>query len=245
MNEQQDSETDCRWLAYELHDGLLQWIIGARMNVDALLSQTGERTGASPRSDHDEPASLQFEQKEPGASARPLTRSQEQLSEILGNLESALEEGRELIEFLEQQDAARDVDFVASLASFVDRVQFEAQENQQTIEVNWADPPWPRIAARTTWNLLRLCQQALRNALQHAGRCEIAIECSWMNSDTLDLQIRDSGRGFELASADRSGHYGLASMRHRAKLIGAKLTIESEVGTGTTIRIELNTQQSM
>jgi two-component system, NarL family, sensor histidine kinase UhpB len=52
--------------------------------------------------------------------------------------------------------------------------------------------------------------------------------------------IEDDGVGFdpELASATTT-HIGLPGMRERAAIAGGELTIESQPGSGTTIRVKL------
>jgi signal transduction histidine kinase len=58
----------------------------------------------------------------------------------------------------------------------------------------------------------------------------------------LCAELQDDGRGFApgvLEPGDLSDHHGLASMRARAERLGARLTIESSPGTGTTLRVHL------
>lgn len=202
---------DHRWLAYELHDGLLQWLVSARMNVDTTLSQV----------DADKDV------------------LREKLTTTQNFLESALEEGRELIGFLETQESTA-VDFSATLHAFVERIRFDVAEQEQEIVLRSDERPWPDLPQRSAWNLMRVVQQAVRNTIQHAGACTIHIDRGWHDPTTLLLQVSDSGRGF---SGDpqptRPGHFGLASMQHRVNLIGGRLHIRSAPGEGTTARIEI------
>ncbi|HVO70784.1 MAG TPA: ATP-binding protein, partial [Aggregatilineaceae bacterium] len=55
-------------------------------------------------------------------------------------------------------------------------------------------------------------------------------------SGTVELRIRDNGVGFAL-DAVPPGHLGLGIMRERAESIGAKLTVDSQVGRGTLVEI--------
>jgi signal transduction histidine kinase len=54
----------------------------------------------------------------------------------------------------------------------------------------------------------------------------------------LHIFIQDWGTGFDPAKADRSRH-GLEGIRERAKLLGGKATIDSTVGGGTRIVVEI------
>ena len=49
------------------------------------------------------------------------------------------------------------------------------------------------------------------------------------------MRVRDDGKGIEpklLSHDGREGHFGLRGMRERAKLIGGKLTVWSELTAG-------------
>jgi len=80
--------------------------------------------------------------------------------------------------------------------------------------------------------LLGIVQEALTNALKHAGASIIDVGL-WSHGGVVSLSIHDNGAGFDPAIA-RNG-VGLASMRERADRIGATLTIASEPGSGTEV----------
>jgi signal transduction histidine kinase len=89
------------------------------------------------------------------------------------------------------------------------------------------------------YNLLRIAQEALANALRHSGArtIEVSVESS---AESLDLAIKDDGAGMAVPADNVSdGHYGLLGMRERARLIGAGLKIESKPGGGTTVRVRM------
>ena len=89
-------------------------------------------------------------------------------------------------------------------------------------------------------NLLRIGQEALTNALKHAGSERMEIELDYGDS-ALVLRIRDFGRGFDRESAQgpEQGHFGLSGMAERAQRIGGTLTVSSEPGRGTVIEATL------
>jgi len=56
------------------------------------------------------------------------------------------------------------------------------------------------------------------------------------------LRVRDDGAGMDqtvISDQERKGHYGLPGMRERAKLIGGKLVVWSEVGSGTEVELRI------
>ena len=55
----------------------------------------------------------------------------------------------------------------------------------------------------------------------------------------LVLEVRDDGVGFDPdAAVVRSRRLGLTSMEERAQRLGGQLTLRSEPGAGTTVRLE-------
>jgi PAS domain S-box-containing protein len=79
----------------------------------------------------------------------------------------------------------------------------------------------------------RICQEALSNVGKHAvaGQAAIDLRCE---PGSVELRIRDDGRGFDLDKSPTS-HTGLNIMRERAASIGAVLSIRSRPGHGTEI----------
>ncbi len=90
--------------------------------------------------------------------------------------------------------------------------------------------------------IFRITQEALHNALQHADASEIAVRLT-RYPDHLRLTVTDDGRGIaggvEPARFVAQGHFGLAGMRERAAMIGAKLEVQSAVDYGTVVILEL------
>jgi signal transduction histidine kinase/ligand-binding sensor domain-containing protein len=87
--------------------------------------------------------------------------------------------------------------------------------------------------------IYKIAAEALRNAFRHsqAGRVEVEIR---YDSPQFRLRVRDDGKGIDpgiLSSHGSEGHYGLPGMRERAKLIGGKLAVWSEVDAGTELEL--------
>jgi signal transduction histidine kinase len=87
----------------------------------------------------------------------------------------------------------------------------------------------------------RIAAEALRNACRHAQAKQIEVELRY-DKEQFRLRVRDDGKGIDPAVLSRQeieGHYGLPGMRERAKLIGGKLVIWSEVDTGTEVELRI------
>jgi signal transduction histidine kinase len=86
--------------------------------------------------------------------------------------------------------------------------------------------------------LLRIVQEATRNAVRYSRAKEIAMEIVYLESGRIRVQMRDDGCGFDPEIASReSGHWGLKTMRERAEQVGGELRILSAPGHGTSIEI--------
>ncbi len=83
--------------------------------------------------------------------------------------------------------------------------------------------------------LYRVTQEALRNAIRHAGARAIAIHVA-ADARAVSLTIADDGRGFDVAAAEaaRTG-LGLFVMQERLALVDGALTIDSAPSAGTRI----------
>jgi signal transduction histidine kinase len=87
--------------------------------------------------------------------------------------------------------------------------------------------------------IYRLATEALRNAFRHAAAKNVEVEIRY-DSKYFRLRVRDDGKGIpsDVLSGDgRQRHYGLPGMRERAKLVGGKLTIWTELDSGTEIEL--------
>lgn len=94
------------------------------------------------------------------------------------------------------------------------------------------------LPEETALGLYRIAQEALNNVSRHAGSDHAEIRLD-LKSHPAILEIIDQGKGFEaVADLSRTGHFGLIGMRDRAKEIGWKLSVESQPGGGTCIRIQ-------
>ncbi|HEY0797250.1 MAG TPA: sensor histidine kinase [Acidisarcina sp.] len=85
----------------------------------------------------------------------------------------------------------------------------------------------------------RIAIEAMRNAFRHSGARQIEVGLRYDGAQ-FRLRIRDDGKGIDrrvLARDGRAGHFGLAGMRERAKIMGGKLTIWSEHNSGTEVEL--------
>jgi signal transduction histidine kinase len=87
--------------------------------------------------------------------------------------------------------------------------------------------------------IYRIAGESLRNAFRHGQAQQVEVEIRY-DREQLRLRVRDDGKGIDpavLSGHAPEGHFGVAGMRERAKLIGGKLTIWSEIGAGTEVEL--------
>lgn len=96
--------------------------------------------------------------------------------------------------------------------------------------------PDSRVSVPVENELLRILQEALTNVDRHAAAEHVDVVWDVRGGD-FELVVTDDGRGFESAKGVRDSAYGLVGMRERADVIGARLLIDSNPGSGTTVRV--------
>ena len=105
--------------------------------------------------------------------------------------------------------------------------------------------------------LYRICQEALNNIAKHARARKVEIELQYEAGEVVDgnltaakagtlqqiavrsveMHIRDDGAGFDTSEASAPGHYGLGMMYERAEAVRAQLTVASQPGHGSEVRL--------
>lgn len=94
------------------------------------------------------------------------------------------------------------------------------------------------LAEHVETALYRITQEALQNVTKHAGASLVGVRLV-CDTDRAVLEVTDDGSGFDRhqISARESTSYGLAGMRERAELVGARLEVSSRIGGGTTVKV--------
>ncbi len=82
----------------------------------------------------------------------------------------------------------------------------------------------------------RIAQESVENVLHHASARHLRVELK-ISEGEIQLDIADDGLGFDPAQDYGAGHYGLAGMRERAQLVGARLAVNSQPGVGTQLHL--------
>lgn len=89
--------------------------------------------------------------------------------------------------------------------------------------------------------LYRATRELLANINKHAGATTISVGLC-RSGERVVLTVADDGKGFDPSTVAQSvaeGHIGLASLQVRIEAMGGSMTISSEAGFGTQVRVML------
>jgi PAS domain S-box-containing protein len=85
-------------------------------------------------------------------------------------------------------------------------------------------------------HLYRIVQEALTNVARHARARTVVVRLA-RRGDVVVLSVRDDGIGFDPEAVEPGDRLGLVTMRERAAIMGASLTIASRPRRGTELRV--------
>lgn len=87
--------------------------------------------------------------------------------------------------------------------------------------------------------LYRVLQEAISNVVRHADASRLVIRLR-QNGERILAEADDDGRGFVVEEVDvLAGRLGILGMRERAASVGARVEIQSELGEGTRVNVDL------
>lgn len=94
------------------------------------------------------------------------------------------------------------------------------------------------VPQQAATSIYRIAQEALRNVSKHAGKTHVKVSLSGKGK-LLQLKVADSGVGFDQDADAPAGSLGMISMQERARLAGGELKVQSALGRGTTVIVEV------
>ena len=118
----------------------------------------------------------------------------------------------------------------SAIRQFVEQI---AGGTSTAIDSAIKETPYP-LPMEVEYGLLRICQEAVVNALRHAKAGKIRIELTYQPAG-VRLSVQDDGRGFDARASSGAGGFGLLGMQERATRVGVKLEVRSQPGAGTHI----------
>jgi len=202
-------EDERKRVARELHDDTAQALVSLGMDIGSLTVATGQL----PR------------------------EVRKRLKELRSRTSDILQGVRSLSQAL-RPPMLEELGLLAALQELtndlVDQYGIDAQfQLQGTIR---RFPPDAELA------LFRIAQEALNNVVKHTRATKAAVRVNF-SPTKVKLTITDNGQGFEfhevMNNLAYSGKLGLMGMQERARLLGSTLDVQSQLGKGTTVALEV------
>jgi signal transduction histidine kinase len=158
------------------------------------------------------------------------------LGELRGITASLLEEVRRLARGL-RPSVLDDLGLAAALERYAADY---TQAHGIAVDVVAPDLALARLPAEVETALYRIAQETLTNVLKHAAAKAVSLVVR-RESSGVHLTVEDDGRGFDndaLLQAPGTGiGLGLLDIRERAALLNGSVTLESRLGSGTTVHV--------
>ena len=176
--------------------------------------------------------SLQLEVAKNTLTTQP-EAAQERLLRAKNLAQEGINEARRSVRALRPQ-ALESSDLITALRQLINKMVSGAEIDAEILVEGQPIALNPEIEVE----LFRIAQEALTNTLRYAGASEICIQLIY-ETDTIHLQIKDNGIGFNVRSQANIG-FGLMGMRERCDRLNCNLIINSAVGEGTTIIVTVS-----
>jgi len=114
---------------------------------------------------------------------------------------------------------------------------------RHVVEVEFYSENVPKnLPSEISLCLFRVLQEALQNAVKYSGVRKFLVSLKTAFNE-VQLSVHDSGCGFDPEKAISGHGLGLTSMKERMKLVDGRLSIESKLEHGTTIRAWVSLSQ--
>jgi two-component system sensor histidine kinase ComP len=217
-------EREQRRLAHELHDSALQQLLG--ISYQLVESRRVASNGLAP-----------------GEKLAPaLEASRQEILGVVGQLRRLIGELRPA--------GLKELGLSAALEGYAARLERKGGPGAPQIHLD-LDGSGTGLEEAVAICLFRVAQEGLRNALRHAGAGHIYLslhlppsfspDAEGEQEEGVTLSVCDDGCGFRvperLSELARSDHFGLVGMAERVGWAGGQLTVNSQPGAGTEVRV--------
>jgi signal transduction histidine kinase len=170
----------------------------------------------------------------------PAGEPKQKLDDAIDQAAQAITEGRDAVQGLRSSTTVTNdlASAITALGTELARSELNPNAAEFHVEVEGTPRDLHPILRDEVY---RIAGEALRNALHHAQAERIEVEIRY-DERQLRVRVRDDGKGIDpklLNEDGRAGHYGLGGMRERAKLMGGKLAVWSELDSGTEVELRI------
>lgn len=156
-----------------------------------------------------------------------------EIKDLKKMVRNALYEVRRIIYDLRPM-ALDDLGLVPTLKKYLQTTE----EYHKKIKINFSNiRDEKRLPSKYEVALFRLIQESVQNALKHADATEIKVKLE-IDRTKVIVVVKDNGKGFNM-NEKKKDSFGLIGMRERVELLEGELSIDSKVGVGTIVIIQI------
>lgn len=164
---------------------------------------------------------------------RGATEAFEEIRNLKVMVRSALYEVRRIIYDLRPM-ALDDLGLIPTLKKYLKTIE----EYHESTKIEFATiGKETRLPSKYEVALFRLVQESVQNALKHAEASNIAVKVE-LRRDQIIVLVKDNGKGFD-KNQKKEESFGLIGMRERVQLLDGEITIDSKIGVGTIVMINV------
>jgi PAS domain S-box-containing protein len=202
-------EKDRRQIAMELHDHIGQTLASLKMDIEMIHSQ------------------LKSEDPELGARIKAVQERTVQAIKDVKDISRGLRPG--ILDALGLVPSLREL--------------FSEIKRQTDIEIKFFSRGIPeRFAPDKEVAIYRIAQEALTNIIRNANAKNVFVNLV-RKDENLSLSVEDDGVGFDpdevMGASKGQSPFGLLIMRERAEQLDGEFTLESRIGKGTHVLVEI------
>jgi signal transduction histidine kinase len=197
-----------RFVAHELHDGVVQDMAYMRLRLEML-----ERLAA----------------KDPEKVAQEASQIREQFNEAIDRLRNMVNELRK------PRQQTRGI--TGRLRDIAGRMAEQPiSERDPEIELDLSEISGVRLEPEVERAVVGIVREAMQNIRKHADASSVHVEVQ-RRDDMLDVEVRDDGRGLSQTSkpGTQGLHFGIQQMKELAEDMGGSLSIEGAGARGTRV----------
>ncbi len=204
-------------IAREVHDELGSLLVALKMDVGWLDKRLGEQQQRS----NDDAQSMRERMI---AKCQNMSRLIEAAVDNVGRIITDLRPS-----ILDHQGLWAALDWQAH--EFVQSAELDLEWQMDVTEA----APLPEQAAIA---IFRIFQEMLSNVGRHAQASRVAITIH-ASADEISIGVRDNGKGAEASAFEAANAYGVMGMRERARHLGGRLDISSQIGLGSLFHFRI------
>ena len=166
------------------------------------------------------------------------TKLQQELASIRHGIRSMVGELRQLCSDLRPPSIDHH-----GLSAAIDSLAHEwAERNDIQLHLE-IDPALGRLPETLELSVFRIVQEGLNNVRKHAAAQHVRLSLQRTSAANLLVRLEDDGQGLsvpaDLASLSLNKHFGLVGISERVALLGGSMNIESSMGNGTILQVEI------